>query len=293
MPTALPLALLLIVSLALAGGGSASSLPAQSVVALLSADRDFAERARTGTAREVYARMLSDQVKWQGPQGFVSGRDAALRAFDATPDAATSRFSWSPVRAGVSADGDQGYTFGFMRQHRADGTTVPLKYMAYWVKRGDVWHVVAYKRTPASGEPTDTAAMPHDLPPRGSASPGDATTAHYRSLMDAERQFAAEARRSGLGNAFAQFGRPDAVNMGGQSPDFVRGNLAIARLVAPGGDMSASPVTWGPDTAIVASSGDLGVTFGRIVPNGETREIPFFTIWRREHRGAPWRYVAE
>ena len=55
-------------------------------------------------------------------------------------------------------------------------------------------------------------------------------------------------------------------------------------------------------TSLIASSGDLGVTFGFIKPNspapnaaaaGATAGIPFFTIWRRAGPNAPWRYVAE
>jgi len=58
-------------------------------------------------------------------------------------------------------------------------------------------------------------------------------------------------------------------------------------------------VDWGPERALVASSGDLGITFGFITPNAEPAagqakpRFPFFTVWRRASRDAPWRYVAE
>jgi hypothetical protein len=55
-------------------------------------------------------------------------------------------------------------------------------------------------------------------------------------------------------------------------------------------------VTWSADRALVATSGDLGVTLGYIVPvtarpDGSRPRFPFFTIWRREASG--WKYIAE
>jgi hypothetical protein len=56
-------------------------------------------------------------------------------------------------------------------------------------------------------------------------------------------------------------------------------------------------VSWAPERVIAASSGDLGVTIGWIVPNAPSPDRPaknpFFTIWRKANASAPWRYVAE
>jgi hypothetical protein len=124
--------------------------------------------------------------------------------------------------------------------------------------------------------------------------------AHRTSLADAERAFASEAQHIGLGAAFAKFGSPDAVNMGANTRAiYVRGAASIAELVGSGTPANASPVNWGPDTVLVASSGDLGITIGFIRSNAPpagappSNGSPFFTIWRRASPGAPWRYVAE
>lgn len=88
-------------------------------------------------------------------------------------------------------------------------------------------------------------------------------------------------------------GRSDAMNRGGPaSPDFVYGKEAIARLVSGGAGMDARPFTWADETALVASSGDLGVTFGVIRQNDGPQTFSFFTIWRREP-GGEWTYIAE
>jgi hypothetical protein len=117
------------------------------------------------------------------------------------------------------------------------------------------------------------------------------------SLMAAEQAFSDEAQRMGLGPAFEKYGSVDATNMGGpDSPAFVVGAANIARAV--GGDATGpSPVRWSADRVLVASSGDLGITFGMIHPHqpfaGQTAAFPFFTIWRRASADEPWRYVAE
>jgi hypothetical protein len=58
-------------------------------------------------------------------------------------------------------------------------------------------------------------------------------------------------------------------------------------------------VVWSADRAIVATSGDLGVTLGTIrqkAPGADGKTppgAPFFTIWRRADAKSPWRYIAE
>jgi hypothetical protein len=103
----------------------------------------------------------------------------------------------------------------------------------------------------------------------------------------------------GIGAAFKKYGSPDAINLSG--PDvatFLSGNEAIGNAVGSGGPANTSPVNWGPEKTIVATSGDFGVTIGYIVRNqpGPDGKVPpgqpFFTIWRRDAAGA-WRYVAE
>ena len=98
----------------------------------------------------------------------------------------------------------------------------------------------------------------------------------------------------------AKWGSDDAVNMGGPADAaFVHGAQAIGASVGAG----VTPddrVVWGPEHAFAASSGDLGVSIGTIEVSrksagdaGPVQRIPFFTVWQRDDRDAPWRYVAE
>lgn len=269
-----------------------AATPAAVADELLAADRAFATAARDRDLVTALSAQFHDDVAMTWPKGFAWGRAAAEDALRSNPANATSRASWNPVRVGISADGRHGFTFGTMTTTLADGTVRPGKYMTYWIKRDGVWKAAAYKRAPAgAGDPP--AMMPPSLPDR--LVPPSTDKARNDALVEglraAEQSFSDEAQKIGVGPAFKKFGHPDAVNMGApDTPGFVVGADAI------GGGMGTGPttITWNAERALVASSGDLGVTFGYIrLKDGSREPIPFFTIWRRDSPSSPWRYIAE
>ena len=279
----------------------AAATPQSAVDELLAADRAFsAASAKTDLVAGLSA-MFADAVVIPSPPGkFVNGKAAVIAGLRENADNLTSRTEWTPVRGGISADGHHGFTAGFMTIHRQDGATMPLKYLAYWVKQTDGWRVAVYKRVrSAEGSPSlavMTPTLPDHLQP---LSIDAAAIARFRASLDqAERAFSDAAQKIGLGPAFAQCGSADALNLGGgNDAGLVVGPDNIARLVSAGQPATGSTLFWAPDTVIVASSGDLGVTIGMIHPTapaaGEPTNFPFFTIWRRASQAAPWRYVAE
>jgi ketosteroid isomerase-like protein len=293
-PTAVALALAIV-------AGLAAATPQSAVDDLLATDRAFsAASAKTDLLAGLTAMFADDVIIPNPPGQFAAGKAAVVAMLRANADNARSSTEWTPVRGGMSADGQQGFTVGFMTLHRPDGATLALKYLAYWVKRPEGWRVVAYKRARAGeGSPSlamMTPALPEALVP---ASADAAVIARHRESLDrAERTFSDEAQRIGLGRAFARFGSADAVNLGGAADaGLVVGAENIARIVSAGQPATGSTLFWAPDRVIVASSGDLGVTIGMIHPNapaaGQPASFPFFTIWRRPNPTAPWRYIAE
>ena len=282
------------------------STPQAAVDELLAADRAFAAAsARTDLVSGLTAMFTEDVVMGPAPGGrFAMGAAEARAALEANPDNRGATIQWTPVRGGISADGQHGFTFGYMRITRADKTVVPVKYLAYWVKQPAGWRVAVYKRGrfPADSTASGDMMVP-SLPPRMVAPSGDSTaTERFRRSLDrAERDFSDEAQRIGLGPAFVKFGSADAVNLGGPSaPRFVVGSEAIGKAVSAGEPATGgSTVSWAPNRVIVASSGDLGVTIGVITPNAKPADpnapagFPFFTIWRRAGVNDPWRYIAE
>jgi ketosteroid isomerase-like protein len=269
---------------------------------LLAADRAFsASSTRTDLVSGLGA-MFSDDITLMVPGKLVQGRAAALELLRSNADNLKTHVQWDPKRAGVSADGQHGFTFGFFMAEGPDGKTSPGKYLAYWVKGPSGWRVAAYKRGRAAGEvPMSLAVMPPSLPATLVTGSSDkaAVVRYGESLSAAEAAFSKDAQTMGLGPAFAKHGSADAINLGGPTvPGFVVGNDAIGTFIGQNSPGPKSPLSWGADRVLVASSGDLGITFGMIHENtpaagAAPQTFPFFTIWRRATTADPWKYIAE
>jgi hypothetical protein len=86
------------------------------------------------------------------------------------------------------------------------------------------------------------------------------------------------------------------MNLAAGNADFVTGAEAISAAVDDG--QPTSPVSWSTERALVASSGDLGISWGVIRRNtaptdGSPAAFSFFTIWKRDAPDGEWRYIAE
>jgi ketosteroid isomerase-like protein len=270
---------------------------------LLAADvAASAASARTTVIPGLTAMFAQDVIMQAPGVGFARGIDAATEALKANADNAAGKVEWTPVRAGIAGDGLHGFTFGYMTLRRPDGTTAPIKYLAYWVKREGRWQVAAYKRRLRPAGDVAVTVMTPSLPEKLAPSSGDPArrASFVQSLTAAEKAFSDEAQKIGLDAAFAKYGSADAMNMGGPNePAFVIGADAIGKSVGAGQPTTGSTVNWSAESVIVASSGDFGVTFGYIRQNAPAgtspapAPVPFFTIWRRASPTAPWRYIAE
>jgi hypothetical protein len=284
-------------SLDMAQGTRASDVvdTKQAAEELLAADRAYGQAAGSTDLVTALGNLFVSNVVMQSPAGHVRGREAAIAALESNADNKRSRITWTPLGGGTSAGGQDGFTYGYVTTTLPDGQQAPGKYVAYWVKRPTGWRIAVYRRVPRP--PGEVSLAPHPLVVATRALPaGDAETVkrYADELSLAEHSFSRDAQTMGLGPAFAKWGSPDAVNVGGpRNPEFVRGAPAIAAQVAAGID-STTRIEWGPQEVIVATTGDLGVSIGTIrITRGETREVPFFTIWRRPWPSEPWRYIAE
>jgi ketosteroid isomerase-like protein len=281
----------------------ASPLRAESaranVAALLEADRAFsAAAANAPNIPDAFAAMFDEEVVVPLPgRGHLIGRDAVMEAYRASTSFREGTISWSPIRGGISADGTQGFTLGYLDVSAGPPERRNRKYLAYWVRRPHGWRVVAYRLLPRPAGEVATAMLQPSLP--GFSAVPSANAAHIESgrasLAAAEQAFSDRAQQVGLRVAFREFGRSDAVNMS-EGPGFAIGLDAVVAHFPEG--EATSPLRWSTERSFVASSGDLGVSIGTIHSNapaveGRPSSTPFFTVWRRDRPGAPWRYVAE
>ena len=263
---------------------------------LLAAERGLSDAAATLSPAQGLASLIADDGVLVTRTGPVTGRAAAMKSLSDNPANKGAHARWRSIRGGISADGQQGFTLGYVDIEGAVPATARRRYLAYWVRGSDGWRVAALKQVLRSANETDApqqaAALPAALVP-----PDPARTAeHRRTLIAAEKAFSDRAQTVGIKQSFQEYGRPDAIHLFGPT-GFAIGLPAIG---ANHDQQPAGPATshWSADTAVVASSGDLGVTIGTIrsngpPPEGQPAEVPFFTIWRRDNPSQPWRYIAE
>lgn len=290
--------LLLILPLCIVSGTPAAANPSTTQAAvddLLAADRDFAAAAATTDMITGLTAMLDAQGIVAAPSAkFARGPAEVAALLRTNPLNAPSRVAWAPVRGGISADGQQGFTFGHLTVTRENGVKEPAKYLSYWIRRPTGWRVLAYQRSRRPEGTISTAMLPPSLPkalvkpqtnPRRQA-------ALRASLAAAEKSFSDLAQRTGLRSAFGAIGTDDAVLIS-VGTDFVIGGKNVAREAF--GPETTSAVNWSSDATETASSGDLGLSWGVVRPNPGAKGTPFsyFTIWRRDAPDGEWRFIAE
>lgn len=268
--------------------------PKAIVQELIAADRAFSEQAQKATEPVAgISPMFDAEVVMPSPKGHAVGRDAVIALFRENPSYKEGKASWVPVRGGISADGTQGFTYGFLSLTGGDPARRERKYLAYWVKRPEGWRTVAYRQQVRETGEVSKAMMPPSLPPF-SAEPvtdPEAMRILHLSVAAAEKSFSDRAQKVGLKAAFREYGREDAMNMYGGA------SFAVGLDAVTAGFKAGEPATihWYTERSYVASSGDLGVSIGTIKPNDPKggAGFPFFTVWRRDGPNEPWRYVAE
>ena len=115
-------------------------------------------------------------------------------------------------------------------------------------------------------------------------------------IVDTEQEFAEMALNEGIPKAFLTYAAEDAVLMRNNSLiigiEALKENYKNKNL-----DSGTVSLTWKPDFVDVASSGDLGYTYGKYVytttdsiGNTNTVEGIFHTVWKRQADGK-WKFV--
>jgi ketosteroid isomerase-like protein len=271
--------------------------PRAALDGLLAEEAALSAAAATKSPAAGIASLLAADGVLITRDGPVTGPASALERLRENPPHAGTRARWRAIRGGLSADGRHGFTLGYLDIDGAvDAAAARRRYLAYWVRGADGWRVAAFKQTLRSAGEVDAPQQPPALPARLVPPDPARTAGHVATLKAAEQSFSDRAQEVGIKQSFQEYGRADAIHLFGEA-GFALDLAAIGRNhdKQPAGPSRSH---WSADTAIVASSGDLGVTIGYIVANapptdGRPARVPFFTIWRRDDVNQPWRYVAE
>jgi hypothetical protein len=257
-------------------------------------------RAATRAANGDVVGAIADLI---APQGFYvaaiasggAGADAARRFLTRDPLNAQSKARWIVVRLDVSADGNDGYSYGYLDLIRPNGDTVPGAFKAYW-RRNETgqWQALAFGRAPR--KPGALSSLPDSLTPRATQYrpwPMPDSLIARKSLVDAERAFS-DSSLVDIRAAFMSFAAPDAGKVSGTR--WVFGPEAIGedyRTPPPG----FNGMTWSAQLGTVSRANDLGFNIGPVTPRPSAGQPSapggqFFTVWRRQPNGE-WRYVVD
>ncbi len=216
-----------------------------------------------------------------------------------TPDPEHTSVARTLAGGDVSADGNFGFTFGWLTRVTPDATTYGT-YVAVWERDdGEDFRVTAYY--------TRSTPFPH-IPPRagfplflGGAGAGGVPHAggmdeQRRSVVETDTAFAALSVAQGSSVAFPAYANPDFMMAFGRNFVGFVGSQEIAGAYAvstPGEVLDWTPVYVG-----AAASGDLAYTVGNavdtLVSSGGiiTAYSKYLTLWARTADG-DWRFIAD
>jgi ketosteroid isomerase-like protein len=281
---------------AVAGGAGVDLAAARAT--LVETERAFSRLSQKEGMRAAFLAYLAGDAVIFRP-GPVAGREY-IEARPSPP----IELTWWPVYAEVAASGDLGYTTGpyVLREtgQGPGGETQHGYYLTVWRRQADAaWKVVAdlgvTTPPPAGSDAAAGGEVGHGRigggVPEGQGLPAPAEGAQH-ALLAADRGFGGDATAHGARAAYMAVIADEARFYRDGEPPAV-GREAIGRLLASHPQRASS---WEPTAAVVASSGDLGYTYGKtaVMEPGRPGRIRqpglYFRIWERQGDG-PFKIV--
>jgi ketosteroid isomerase-like protein len=260
---------------------------------LVAAEKAFAQTAAEKGTRDAFLAFLSDDALMFQPDP-RNGKEL-WRSRPAPP----GLLSWYPVHAEVSLAGDLGFNTGpyDFRDKPGDKPVVFGHFATIWKRQADgSWKAaldlgVTHPEPPAPEAPAIALTGPARV--EVSAIPRVDFGTALAALLDADRAFAAATLEKGAPAAYEAV-LADDVRLLRASRQPVLGKEAARTLLAE----NPMPTTWEPLGGGVATSGDLGYTYGFVKRHEEGPESPwintsnYLRVWRREKDG-PWKLAFE
>jgi ketosteroid isomerase-like protein len=257
-------------------------LAADDVSPVVRAEREFSTAAGQKGVRAAFLEFLADNsvVFEKEP---VPGK----KAYEARPESSGILY-WLPSLSEISAGGDFGYSTGpWQWQNKKEEEPVAYgQFVSVWRKQQDAsWKVEvdlgcnhAKPARPVSS--LEEAAMP--ARPAGKTKNPMDPNQEEATLLQADREFAAAASGD-VAAAYRSFLLPDArVLRNGMEP--TEDPAAVAAMLAN------QPHAWEPLAAGVASSGDLGYTYG--AAHSAAQKGHYLRVWKRGD-GDRWKVALE
>ncbi len=243
------------------------SEPSQDVAGLIQNERNFAKAAADHGTRDAFLAFLADDSVLFRPTA-VNGKQW-MESHPARP----GLLSWEPTQADVS--GNLGYTTGpwqFRQNPAAEKADGHGYFITIWKKQGDnTWKAVIDHGISSPGPAAASAVFtPVTIEPRNVVNPEKMK----QQLLELDRKFSAESYTT-LAVDYARVYRNDAAPI-------TEKDAIVAAVKGSSG--------WQPAKADIASTGNLGYTYGTCSLDGVNAN--YIRIWRRQPNGS-WKYVID
>jgi ketosteroid isomerase-like protein len=277
------LASLVLLLLALPARTAPDADPAEIVLA----ERSFAKSVRALGVRDGF-------LAWLAPTSvvFKPGPVMAVAHHQKLAPGWTGLLDWSPVRAGISADGGLGWSTGpwtWRRDSTQRTADAHGEYMSVWRRQADgSWKVVL---DGGIGHPAPTGVEPaiRYARPIPGARLGGRPLAARKSLYEADAGFARAAALEGVGGALRRYAAEDVIVLRDGSPRLSGRTATVPAMAA-----SASRAEMVSNAQFIADSGDLGYTYGSLVTGAAADPDTswYVHVWQRSPQ-APWQLALE
>lgn len=236
--------------------------------------------------------LFADDITYTDGDNILHGRQAARDYLTALQYPAPAGYTtrWQTVRGDVSANGLDGYTFGWMTFTAPDGTIYELhgKYIAYWRLGPLGWRVVARLEVQTYSSPTPPPSWFKPVTGGKPSLPLVDVNAARASLVAADQAFSALSVSQGQAVAFPAYVALEGVNIGGP---MTYGRDAIVERYA------AVPITnvlsWTSETADVSRVGDFGFSVGPWSwTDGQSNyRGVYMSVWQKE--SGEWKWIVD
>lgn len=116
--------------------------------------------------------------------------------------------------------------------------------------------------------------------------------ANSQELIDPDVAFSDYSVKNGIQKAFIEFADDSVVLLKPNRMPIVGKQSLIASYA--GKSDSGFVLSWKPEKALIAQSGDLGYTYGiwTFIAPGDTSQGTYLTVWKKNAAGQ-WKYIAD
>lgn len=236
--------------------------------------------------------LFADDVTYTDGDTLFHGRQAARDYLGTLPHPAPAGYTirWQAVRGDVSANGLDGYTFGWMTFTAPDGTVYELhgKYISYWRLGPLGWRIVARLEVQTDASPTPPPDWFKPITGGKPSLPPVDVNAVRATLVGTDQAFSALSVSQGQAVAFPAYAGVEAVSIGGA---MTYGRDAIAERYA--GTPISNVLSWTSATADVSRVGDLGFSLGPWTwTDGQSNyRGVYMSVWQKEN--GEWKWIVD